>query len=427
MATQQITKQIEELLNQAEQLAEKHEWSGAADLCQEAIKIAPENIAVLGQFGWYLSRSKRYAEAIKIYEQLSKLEPKLAKWPYMAGYQYYDQKQYKEAITWFNQALERHENYLVVLYRKGYAHTQLNENAAAINAFEKCIAIWKNLNDQDKVKEKKSYADACFQLGKIYLSSGQTRKAEAILAEAVRLDIQDPYKFYEYGKSLLKNQKPEEALVQLQKAEKIEPRKDFINAYIAQALLELSRVDEADKILAKIPERFRKEYIWRAIGRVRLAQGKTSEAILALKQGIRLDAGNHNSFYHLGLSYIACGDYPQAYQALSQAVIIRKSKYNLDFPEAQQKLDEVVEYARINGLDLTSNQTNHEPQPMGTITKFDTDRGFGFIKRNGGEPDLFFHISSVINPDMIRVEKGVNFEVEDSPKGKRAKNVKVVD
>lgn len=427
MATQQFTKQIEEILNQAEQLAGKHDWSGAANLCHEAVKIAPDNITLLGQFGWYLSRSKRYDEAIEIYEHLSGLEPKMAKWPYMAGYQYYDQKQYKEAITWFNQALDRYENYLVVLYRKGYAHTQINENDAAINAFEKCIAIWKNLNDQDKVKEKKSYADACFQLGKIYLSSGLSRKAEAILAEAVRMDFQDAFKFYEYGKSLLKNQKPEEALAQLQKAATLEPRKDFINAYIAQALLELSRVDEADKILARIPERFRKEYIWRAIGRVRLAQGKTSEAVHALKQGIRLDSENHNSFYHLGITYIACGDYPQAYQALSQALIIRKNKYNLDFPEAKQKLDEVVEYARINGVDLSSNQTDLAPQPMGTITKFNSERGFGFIKRNGGEPDLFFHISSVINPDLIKVEKGVNFEIEDSPKGKRAKNVKVVD
>jgi hypothetical protein len=53
MATQQITKQIEELLNRAEQLADKHEWSEAANLCQECVKIAPENTTILGQFGWY--------------------------------------------------------------------------------------------------------------------------------------------------------------------------------------------------------------------------------------------------------------------------------------------------------------------------------------------------------------------------------------
>ncbi len=82
----------------------------------------------------------------------------------------FKKKYWPMAITWFDQALIRFENYLIVLYRKGYAHTQLNERDAAINAFEKCITIWKNLNDQDKEKEKKSYSDTCFQLG-CYASS----------------------------------------------------------------------------------------------------------------------------------------------------------------------------------------------------------------------------------------------------------------
>ncbi len=424
MVTPQLTTQIEDLLKRAELLAEKHDWSGAADICDEAVKEAPANISVIGQLGWYLSRSKRYAEAIKIYEKLSELEPKLAKWPYMVGYQYYDQKLYKEAVIWFDRALNRHENYLVVLYRKGYAHSQLNEKDAAIGAFEKCINIWKSLDDQNKEKEKKSYADACFQLGKIYLLSAQSRKAEAVLAEAVRLDNQDAYKYYEYGKSLLKNQKPEEALAQLQKAEKLEPRKDFILAYIAQALMELKRIDEADKFLAKIPERSRKEYIWRTVGRVRLAQGRTTEAISAFKQGIRLDSENHNSYYHLGLAYLACNDYPQAFQELTKAINVRKDKYNLDFPEVSQKLEEVIEYAKNNGIDLSADKPILESKPMGTITNYNATRGFGFIKMNSGE-DLFFHISSVTNPDMIEVGRGVHFGIEETPKGKRAKEVKI--
>jgi tetratricopeptide (TPR) repeat protein len=427
MTTQQLTKQIQEMLNQAEQLAGKHDWSGAADLCRDIIKTAPDNTTLLGQFGWYLSRAKLYDEAVKIYEKLFVMEPKLAKWPYMAGYQYYDQKMFKEAIIWFDKALARHSTYLIVLYRKGYAHSQLSENNLAVDAFDKCIAVWKNLDEQGKEKEKKSYSDACFQLGKVYLSTGQTRKAEPILAEAVRNDFQDAYKYYEYGKSLLKNQKPEEALAQLQKAQKLEPRKDFINAYIAQALLELSRVEEADKILAKIPERIRKEYIWRAIGRVKLAQGKTSEAVDAIKQGIRLDDQNHNSHYNLGLAYIASNDYSHAYQALSQALSLRKNKYNLDFPEAKQKLDELIEYAENNGINLKVTPGILSSNPMGIITNFNEAKGFGFIKRDGGEPNLFFHISNVINPDLIEVGRGVEFKVEDSPKGKRAKDVKVIE
>ncbi len=261
----------------------------------------------------------------------------------------------------------------------------------------------------------------------MYLSSGLSRKAEAVLSEAVRLDTHDAYKFYEYGKALLKNQKPEEALIQLHKAEKIEPRKDYILAYIAQALIELSRIDEADKALARIPERLRKEYIWRAVGKVRLAQGRTEEAVNAIKQGLRLDPENHNSFYQLGLAYIACNEYSQAYQALLQSVNIRKSKYNLDFPEAKQKLVEVEEYARNNNIALPASPSNLVTKPMGIITKYNGARGFGFIKRDKGESDLFFHISCVTNPDLIEVGRGVNFVVEESPKGTRAKDVTIIN
>src|SRR6266511_3492255 len=348
MVTPQSNKQIESILAQAEQLAQKLDWSGAANKCREAVTIAPENVAALDKLGWYLSRAKQYGEAIKAYEKLSGLEPNMAKWFYMVGYQYYDQQQWKNAITWFDQALSRYENYLKVLYRKGYAHKKLNENEAAIDSLQKCINVWKNPNDQDKEKEKNTYSDACFQLGKLYLSAGLSIKAESILAEATKFDPQDGYKLYEYGKALLKKQNPEEALTQLQKADKIEHGKDFIIASIAQALIDLSRFDEAEKALARIPEKYRKEYVWRAVGKVKLAQGKSKEAIDAINTGIRLDSKNHNAYFQLGLAYIADNNYPQAYNALLRAIDIRKSGYNLDFLEAKQKLDEVQENARNN-------------------------------------------------------------------------------
>jgi CspA family cold shock protein len=62
---------------------------------------------------------------------------------------------------------------------------------------------------------------------------------------------------------------------------------------------------------------------------------------------------------------------------------------------------------------------------MGTIAKFNASRGFGFIKRKDGD-DLFFHISSVSNPDMIEVGRGVNYSVEETPKGTRAINVTIL-
>ncbi len=61
----------------------------------------------------------------------------------------------------------------------------------------------------------------------------------------------------------------------------------------------------------------------------------------------------------------------------------------------------------------------------GTITKI-TDRGFGFIKPDGQEKDLFFHAKEV-NGEFNSLQEGdvVSFEMAEGPKGPNAVNVTV--
>ena len=61
----------------------------------------------------------------------------------------------------------------------------------------------------------------------------------------------------------------------------------------------------------------------------------------------------------------------------------------------------------------------------GTIKK-KMDKGFGFIKSEGQDKDLFFHSNSVVGTtfDELREGDSVIFDTEDSPKGKNAVNVK---
>ncbi|MBI3954975.1 cold shock domain-containing protein [Candidatus Gottesmanbacteria bacterium] len=65
---------------------------------------------------------------------------------------------------------------------------------------------------------------------------------------------------------------------------------------------------------------------------------------------------------------------------------------------------------------------------MNGTVKTKTDRGFGFISREGEVKDLFFHSKDLsgITFDEIQVGDNVTFEVVDGPKGPSAKNVKRV-
>jgi len=62
--------------------------------------------------------------------------------------------------------------------------------------------------------------------------------------------------------------------------------------------------------------------------------------------------------------------------------------------------------------------------PRGTIKRLVRDRGFGFIRDEGGQ-EWFFHRSSVQgNFDQLAEGQRVSFEEEQSAKGPRAGSVR---
>jgi cold shock protein len=71
-------------------------------------------------------------------------------------------------------------------------------------------------------------------------------------------------------------------------------------------------------------------------------------------------------------------------------------------------------------------QTEFFPIVMqeGTIARL-TEKGFGFIKVEGREKDLFFHSNELVNVKFEELQEGdkVSFEIAESPKGPNAVKV----
>ena len=63
----------------------------------------------------------------------------------------------------------------------------------------------------------------------------------------------------------------------------------------------------------------------------------------------------------------------------------------------------------------------------GTVKWFNTEKGFGFIKQEGGE-DLFVHFSAIQSDGFKTLEEGqaVEFVVVQGPKGLQAEKVRLV-
>ena len=83
-------------------------------------------------------------------------------------------------------------------------------------------------------------------------------------------------------------------------------------------------------------------------------------------------------------------------------------------------------------VESTSGSTNrgqHVPEdsfvPEGRIKKIIHDRGFGFVRADDGI-EVFFHRTELSTVDFDSLEEGqaVTFDVVNSPKGPRARNMK---
>ena len=64
---------------------------------------------------------------------------------------------------------------------------------------------------------------------------------------------------------------------------------------------------------------------------------------------------------------------------------------------------------------------------MEGIVKRWLDRGYGFIGVEGKDDDVFVHQSALEGAYELREGQKVEFDIEDSPKGPRAANVKIIE
>ncbi|MCO4292047.1 cold shock domain-containing protein [Solitalea sp. MAHUQ-68] len=84
---------------------------------------------------------------------------------------------------------------------------------------------------------------------------------------------------------------------------------------------------------------------------------------------------------------------------------------------------------KINSEDIqiavarTENIDESQEIRKGTVTFFNTSKGFGFIRDHESQESIFVHINSVINP--IKENDRVTFKTEKGPKGLSAIEVQV--
>jgi CspA family cold shock protein len=83
-----------------------------------------------------------------------------------------------------------------------------------------------------------------------------------------------------------------------------------------------------------------------------------------------------------------------------------------------------ISYARGKGVDYFYQEVKCLE---GIVKRWLDGRGYGFLSVEGNDKDIFVHHSGLVNVYELSVGQNVDFDMEDSPRGPQAVNVKIVE
>ncbi len=387
----------------------------------------PLNNDLLEKLVWCYSRAGKYQESIEKCDELIQRQPNKAKWYYIKGYQFYMQKQWQMAVDNFVKALDLYEDYFVVKYRLAYAYLQIAGTDKqwskdvfwkAIKQLEGCHNIYSSFNSEEQRKNASTYADICALHGKTIMSSEKhINRSIELLQTAVSLQNDNVDFKYQLAKAYY-NQKDYD------KAISILPNSDkpyYLPELKSLILTEKGNISEANKILLNLVHYRQKDYLFQRLAENYLLLREIDKADEFAKKAIQ--TGHHN--YKNQLLYAKILKEKQQYKAaityFQKARDFKQKQFNADCSEAIQMIDEILQQTDGEPYDLEIITIKENSNcKKGKIIKYNSEKGYGFIKTLDNLEDYFFHISNCPKGFLPEVGMKIVFNVERTDRGLQA-------
>jgi len=172
-------------------------------------ELSLKEIVLKGNEHYY---NKEYREAIGWYDKALEVDPKDSGTLYNKGLALFDLGKYEEAIEWYDKALEVDPKYADALNNKSIALNRLKKYEEAMDCINKAIEL------------DPKHANAWYNKGAVLNNLGKYKQAIECYDKAIQLDPKYVYPLNDKGNVLIKLEKYEEAMDCINKAIELDPK-----------------------------------------------------------------------------------------------------------------------------------------------------------------------------------------------------------
>ncbi len=182
---------------------------------------------------------------------------------------------------------------------------------------DKAIEVWLELLEQD---ESNAVAYK-FQLTRCYMRTGQVERCETLTRELLEKFPNSAVILATLGQIMLQQDKPQESLEYLKKAETIAPDTEMLLSSLGQAYVRLDQWDDAERAFKRVIELDDENAVaYNGLARVCISRKRFDEAIDFALRAVGLMHQFPRAHYNLGVALAEAGKTDEAILALQTCV-----------------------------------------------------------------------------------------------------------
>lgn len=304
------TKQPTAFMAMASHHLKKRETSKALKVLDEALKVDPRNVAVLEMKGRLLVSEKKYKEAIKVFEEVEKVNPEAGVALKIVAY--VTMKETAKAVEQARKIIEKYPSSARGYMILGSIYESQKDYARAISEVKNGIRV------------DVTNAQAMVYLGNLYVASRDYTQAMTAYEDAYRKKPGFVPALFAQGALLDRTGKKKEAIAKYRTI--LEKSDSYVPALNNLAFLCALGYGSKEEALRLAISAFKREPgnagVMDTLGFALLKNNRLEDAKKVLEKAVNLLPDNPTVTYHLALVYKESGDKANALKMLQKALTL---------------------------------------------------------------------------------------------------------